>query len=252
MFVALLSISLLVLTSQFSITVGEFITEFSAAAWSNVQDNRSIAYLNSAVGNDGCTYISIPPNSHNWILILEDFNMCPLNKIVQAQEAGYRMLITFTRGDTYNFNTDAVEATNYPVVILSEEQGTSLLQKLSMFPPGSLYVVIRQTNDTILQLTVYVDTTVSPSSADESSSKLSVGGIAGIVIAVVVSVITVVIITSIIFGVCARRREKVVGNDAKKILPSQDDHNELENEVLPSQDDNNDVSPSQDDEPKAE
>ena len=159
------------------------------------------------------------------------------------------MLITFTRGDTYSFNTDAVEATNYPVVILSEEQGIILLQKLSMFPPGSLYVVIRQTNNTILQLTFYVDTTVLPSSADESSLKLSVGEIAGILIAVVLVVIAVIITSIIIAVLIARQRKKVVGDDIEKILPSQDDHNELSpsvNEVLPSHDDNNGVLPSQD------
>jgi hypothetical protein len=240
MFVGLLSISLLVLTSQFPITVSELITTLSAAAWSNVQYNTSIAYLNSAAGNDGCTYISIPPNSHNWILILEDFNTCPLSKIAQAQEAGYRMLITYTSGDTYNFNTDAVETTNFPVVILSEEDGTLLLQKLSMFPPGSLYAVLRQTNNnTILQLTIYVDTTVSPSNADESSSKLSGGPIAGIVIGSAVGVLFIaVILLTIIIVLITRRRKKVDDTDTEKIL---------HNEVLPSEDNNNEVLSSQDD-----
>ena len=211
------------------VTGSEIISNFSTSVWSNVRSGETFAYLN-VIDTNGCTSIPIPPNSRNWILILEGFDTCPLNKIAHAREAGYIMLFTYTLGDVGNIITDAVEGTNFPVVILTEEYGTLLFQKLSMFHLGTISVDVSQTNNnTVLQLTIYVEDIASKTPATTvTTSKpplgqgLNVAEISGISVASVVLIFIALIIVALVLFAIVRARKKVKGFNKEDLSMEED------------------------------
>lgn len=225
-----------ILTANFgTIVTGNQISNFSTSLWSNVRSGDTFAYLNAATDTDGCTSIPIPPNSQNWILILEGFDTCPLNKIAHAREAGYIMLFTYTLGDTINVITDAVEGTNFPVVILTEEYGTQLL---STTYPGTIYIDVSWTNNnTVVYLTVYAEertstilvTATTQSTISESSLRqgLNAAQVIGISVAGVITFLIIIALVIVTLGVVlhavVRARKKVKGSFINEDLSMEED-----------------------------
>ena len=218
----LASVALLLLWACYQPTpVGgaEIITNFTSSVWSNVRSNEVIAYLNTAAAGqvDGCSSVPIPSNSKHWILLLEDFNTCPFNKIAHAREAGYVMLFMFNRGNVNSQISDTVEATGFPVVILSEVYAANVLQESSNFVPGTIFAKIsHNVNTTVIRITIYADdsaervtTAVTIKNSPSTSSRLTDGGIAGIVIAILVFLVVLVVIAVGLVVLVVRHREKV-------------------------------------------
>ena len=215
---------MLITSLQPTYASAEIIVNFTTSLWSNVQSGAVIAYLNAAVETDGCSSVPVPQNSKNWILMLTGFDTCPLSKIAHAREAGYVMLFTYNQENSNDFISDKVEATGYPVVILSKEQALTLLQESSLYYPGTVYAKIAHNgNTTLLRITVYVEdnaarvTTLGAVVSDSSSMSLNGGEIAGIVIAMSVFFALLLVISLIVILVLVRHRKRVQAQGSQNL-----------------------------------
>ena len=88
------------------------------------------AYLYTPGTHSSCLRLSRSPDStNNWFVLLDEYEICPLNKISLARNAGYQLLFIYSQDSNYRTLTADVIATGYPVVVITPQCASELIER---------------------------------------------------------------------------------------------------------------------------
>ena len=77
-----------------------------------------------------------------WIVVLDDYSLCTTDKIKHAREAGYNVVVTFSKNNTNMSITENIQEANFPFVVVREAFAMYLIANVSFvngsFANGSL------------------------------------------------------------------------------------------------------------------
>ena len=92
--------------------------------------------------HNACSEVDTPPASNNtdvvWLAIVSGYPSCTPENIMFLNTAGYRVMITYSYGDT---NRVPPSGTDFPVAIVSEEFANYLIQNATVTSADGLIVV---------------------------------------------------------------------------------------------------------------
>ena len=106
---------------------------------------------------DGCMPLQPPPSTGHWYVLLDSYNLCTMQKIQHAREAGYQLIISDGENRTI---TNQVALTGFPIIVTFAAY-VNELKKYAVTEHGDTYVTITTEADIHgeqdLRFTVYQD-----------------------------------------------------------------------------------------------